>query len=120
MHGKYQLGMSKGPFKSLYLRIFTGTNMYKDNKEYDLDSSNWHLAYRPLHPEILAIQDSVIDLCKRDVTHELFGLTYTDLMDLDYPTYIRLRTTIIDICKEKEDKIRDMKKTMETTHKGKT
>jgi hypothetical protein len=117
MHGKSQMDRSRGPFKSLYLRVFTGTNMFRDDSDYDLESSNWHVVYRPQCPELEAIEASVIDLCKRDITHEVFGFTYKDLMELDYPTYVKLRRIIVDMSREKEERVNELKKNMEMTKK---
>lgn len=117
MHGRYQMSMCKGPFKSLYLQIFSDTIMQKDNPEYNFNSSDWNVIYREPHPDLRAIQNSVIDLCKRDITHELFGLTYVDLMEMDYPTFSRLRKTILELCKEKQEEIKNIKENILSKNK---
>ena len=45
------------------------------------------------------------------VVQEIFGLTYLDLMDLDRPTYMRIKTAVYEICeqraKEQEERARE-------------
>ena len=44
------------------------------------------------------------------VVQEIFGMTYLDLMDLDRPTYMRIKTAVYEICeqraKEQEERAR--------------
>ena len=97
------MNMCKGPFKSLYLQLFSGMAMYKEAPQYNLETQDWNVIYREPHENLTAIQDTVIDLCKHDVTHEIFGLTYCDLMELDYPTFSKLKKVIHELCKEKAE-----------------
>jgi len=115
MHGKFQLGMSKGPFKSLYLQVLSGIALHNGEIGYNLDAHNWHVVHRDPHPNLTAIQDTVIDLCKRDLTHELFGLNYVTLMDMDYPTFSKLKKVILELCKSKEESLKTMKDNMKVT-----
>lgn len=109
----------KGPFKSMFLQLFTGTNMEGDNPEYNLDSSDWHVRYREPVREFNAIRTAAIDLCKNDITHELFGLTYKDLMDMDYPTFSHFKKVIQDMARQKHEAVKSMKSELEDkTKKG--
>ena len=51
-------------------------------------------------------EDRVLDLLQRSITHELFGLSYWDLMAMDIPTFNRVRKRILEIC-DKQDKMRN-------------
>ena len=35
------------------------------------------------------------------VVQEIFGMTYLDLMDLDRPTYMRIKSAVYEICEQR-------------------
>ena len=45
----------------------------------------------------------VLDLLQRNITHELFGLSYWDLMCMELPTFNKVRKRILDIADKQEE-----------------
>lgn len=46
--------------------------------------------------------DKVIRLLKTDITYELFGFTYKDLMNLDLPTFNKISKVIEELVEERQ------------------
>ena len=101
----------------MFLQIFTGTNLHSENREYNLQSSDWHVIYREPVREFNAIRTAVIELCKSDITHELFGLTYMDLMNMDYPTFSNFKKVITDLAIQKNETVKSIQQETDLLNK---
>ena len=108
MQGKSQMSRCSGPFKSMFLQIFTGICLYEGDPNYDLSSNDWHVVYREPPDSLGAIVNRVIELCKHDVTHELFGLTYVDIMNMTYTEFSRIRKVVYELAKQKQETIKSL------------
>lgn len=75
--------------------------MNKDNPDYNFNDPCWHLKYRPRPAKITMYEDEAIALSKRDVTRELFGLSYSDLMEMEIPMFHKINKQINDIIEER-------------------
>lgn len=85
--------------------------------EYKMSNPAWYLLVTDRSDEIedrLNEQScNVIKFLRQTggVVQEIFGLTYLDLMDLDRPTYMRIKTAVYEICeqraKEQEERARE-------------
>lgn len=96
--------------KSLHLQLLTTSHFNRGKEGYDFNSPYWNIEYRKPDGHITYYEDMVIDLLKRDVTHELFGLNYWDLVRLDIPTFNRIRKEILDICIAREKAREELEK----------
>jgi len=82
--------------------------MHEGDPSYDFSNPGWHVVYRDPPSSFNAIRDGAIDLCKNDITHELFGLNYIDLMDMDYSTFSRIKKVIYELAKQKSEQVKAM------------
>ena len=71
-------------------------------KTINYTSPYWYLKWRPLKSQLDFWLDQAIELCKTDITHELFGLSLVDLLNMDVRTFLRVSREIMEIRKERE------------------
>lgn len=64
------------------------------------NSPYWFIQYKEPVGDVEFYEDRVLDLLQRSITHELFGLSYWDLMNMELPTFNKVRKRILDICDE--------------------
>lgn len=96
------MGYAVGYNKSFHLQLLTTAHFHDKDDSYDFNSPSWNIEYKQPDKHITYYEDMVIDLLKRDVTRELFGMNYWDLVRLDIPTFNRIRKEILDICVARE------------------
>lgn len=99
------INRARGFNKSLEFQLFSESRYHKQDRRYSFHSPTWFISYK--EPSFLyQYEDRVLDLLQRSITHELFGLSYWDLMAMDLATFNRVRKRILDIC-DKQDKMRN-------------
>lgn len=116
------ISKNKGFNKSLHLQLFSDSRFHKKDRRYRFNNPNWHISYKEPDGTLDQYENRVIDLLQRSVTHELFGLSYWDLMNMDLPTFNKIRNRILDIC-QKQDEMKnqlekEQKKLESTLQKG--
>nr|DAG42853.1 MAG TPA: hypothetical protein [Bacteriophage sp.] len=89
--------------KSFHLQLFTDSRFHRSDKRYRFNNPNWHISYKEPGSNLDQYENRVIDLLQRSVTHELFGLSYWDLMNMDLPTFNKIRNRILDICQKQDE-----------------
>lgn len=104
--GQDVISKNEGFNKSFHLQLFTDSRFHKADKRYRFNNPNWHISYKEPGGNLDQYENRVIDLLQRSVTHELFGLSYWDLMNMDLPTFNKIRNRILDIC-QKQDELKN-------------
>ena len=89
--------------KSLHLQLFTESRFHKKDRRYRFNNPNWYISYKDPLGSLDQYEDRVLDLLQRSVTHELFGLSYWDLMQMELPTFNKVRKRILEICQKQEE-----------------
>lgn len=89
----------------MQLQLFTESRFHKKDTRYQFTSPNWFIAYKDPGWTIDRYENMVLDLLQRSITHELFGLSFWDLMYMELPTFNKVRKRILDIS-EKQDAMR--------------
>jgi len=49
--------------------------------------------------------DRALDLCENELTHQFFGLTFTDLMQLDPATFEKIEKRVYDYARRQAEKM---------------
>jgi hypothetical protein len=88
------------------LQLFTESRFHKTDRRYSFYSPTWYISFKESLGYLYQYEDRVLDLLQRSITHELFGLSYWDLMEMDLPTFNKVRKRILDIC-DKQEKMRN-------------
>lgn len=101
--GQDSVSKEVGFNKSLHLQLFTDSRFHKTDKRYRFNNPNWHISYKEPSGILDQYENRVLDLLQRSVTHELFGLSYWDLMYMDLPTFNKIRNRILEICQKQEE-----------------
>ena len=100
-----ELSRCHGYNKSWYLQLATGSHFNKAKKKNKINFHNpaWLVLSRDEPPLLSEQTDNVIRLMKNTggLAMEIFGLTFWDLMDLDIPTYNKIKKTLYDIAEER-------------------
>lgn len=84
------------------LKLYTLSHYDNKSGNINFSSPYWHIKYRPPPREIDYWVHAAIELCKTDVTHELFGLSFADLLEMDVATFKQISKVIKEIRKERE------------------
>lgn len=100
------ISRAKGFNKSMELQLFTESRFHKTDRRYSFYSPTWYISFKESLGYLYQYEDRVLDLLQRSITHELFGLSYWDLMEMDLPTFNKVRKRILDIC-DKQEKMRN-------------
>lgn len=80
------------------------TRSHYDNRSGNINfrSPYWHIIQRPPSRALDHWLNAAIELCKTDVTNELFGLSFADLLEMDVATFRKIEEVIKEIRKERE------------------
>ena len=63
--------------------------------------------------------DRALDLCENELTHQFFGLTFTDLMQLDPASFEKIEKRVHDFSKRQAERISSQTKDLDVKGKGK-
>lgn len=105
-----ELSKCNGLFKNIYLRIFSDSHFHKDDKAFNFASPYWHIKYIEPRIDLSTYIDRVFNICRLDITMELYGLSFLDLLELDLPTFERLEREIVAIRDERIKNKNDIEK----------
>lgn len=92
----------------MYFRIFSESHFHNSDKAYDFTSPYWHIKYIEPRIDLSTYMDRVFAICRLDITMELYGLSFLDLLELDLPTFERLEKEIIAIRDERIKNKKDL------------
>lgn len=104
--------MCKGANKSWHLQLATAAHFNRYNKQYNFNNPAWLVLSRDEPPKLSEQTDAVLRLLSRTggVAMEVFGLNFWDFMDMDRPTFTKVKKAIYDVCetraKEQEERER--------------
>lgn len=108
--------MRGGLYRNFTRRAYLAIDQYWWNK----DHSDWKITIEhPLESKDSATpdywMDRALDLCEQEATHEVFGLTFNDLMGLDPATFEKIEKRVYDYERreaERQKPLTDLKKGM--------
>jgi len=83
------------------LKLYTESYFKKDNPSVNFKSPYWYCLWQDPPHGLRYWIERVIELCKTDVTHDLFGLSFADLLEMDVVTFNQLARVIEEIRKER-------------------
>ena len=92
-----------GPSRSLMLQLYTRSHTAALNKDQTINFNDpwWHIQWREKRTVSYWL-DSAIDLCKTDITHDLFGCGLADLLAMSVEEFTKLSNTIAKIREARE------------------
>lgn len=91
------------------LSLYTRSHFGKKDGKINFRNPYWHIAYSPPPRELDHWLNAAIELCKTDVTNELFGLSFADLLAMDVESFRKVSVVIKEIRKEREVQREKMK-----------
>jgi hypothetical protein len=95
--------MCKGINKSWHLQLATASHFNKHNREYNFNNPAWLVLSREEPPRLTEQTDAVLRLLARTggIAMEVFGLNFWDFMEMDRPTFTKVKKAIYDVCEER-------------------
>ena len=97
------LNMCHGANKSWHLQLATQAHFNKHNKDYNFNNPAWLVLSKDEPPRLTEQTDAVLRLLSRTggIAMEIFGLNFWDFMEMDRPTFTKVKKAIYDICEQR-------------------
>ena len=94
----------------LYRNFVRRALIAQDDPFWNQSSSAWKITLEhPLHPSDSSGPDywlnRVLDLCENELTHQYFGLTFKDLMQMDVSTFTKIEKRVSDLAKRQSERM---------------
>ena len=82
----------------------------QDDPFWGQSNSPWKVVLEhPLHPAESSGPDywldRVLDLCESEITHQYFGLTFNDLMQMDPATFTKIEKRVHDLARRQSERM---------------
>ena len=118
LESKFAMVRSCNPkIRTYFLNLLTDSIIYRSGDKPNFNDFLWNVRPPSLSYEITFFEDMVFNLIQYDITHDLFGLSYNDVMNLDFATFAVIKRHVEEIAKRRTEQSKRTEEQMASEQK---
>lgn len=105
----------KGPARSWYLQMATDCHFHASDNKFNFRDPKWPIVYTTPSKELTSETDDVFNLLGSAgaLIQEVFGMNYTDIIQLDPYTYSRFKKKVLEVYEKRAKEMQEQQEEME-------